>query len=143
MVVTQKAVLDDVLDWMVHPGYCVEEVSLNNGDIALSAGDSLIGMIAINTSGTTWKILDDGDTFSAASIVGVILHNTKLLANAAADAAAMVPKCAVLKRGPARVHRDGLVYDAGLTAATVDAALAAAGIQIIEETGVLYSYDSP
>lgn len=142
VVKTQTLRLADVLKWVVHPGFCYEEVSLNNGDIALSQGGSILGHLAFYT-GSAWKILDDGDSITAASIICPILHQQLLLADAAGDAAAFLPKCVILRRGPAIVHKEKLTYDAGVVQATVDAAMAAQGIITKIEEGLEYTYASP
>ena len=136
--ITQKLVLDDVVKYLLHPAFNVDIVSLNNSDVARAAGDGLIGELAFYT-GSAWKILDDGDSISAASLICPILWNEKLLAAAAGDEAAIVPKCPILRRGPAIVIKNDIVYDA--VEATCDAAMLALGIKTVEETGLEVNYD--
>ena len=141
-VKTQKLSRDDVLKWLIHPAFNLETITLNNGDVPLVIGDSLVGRLAWNSSGSTWKILDDGDSITAASIICPIMTDDLLIANAAGDAAAAFPKCVILRRGPALVHADGIVYDADVVQATVNAAMLAQGIKLVTETGLQYTYDT-
>lgn len=138
--IVQKLVLDDVVKYLLHPGYNIDLITLNNGDIALEVGDSLLGKLAWNSSGTTWKILDSADVITASSIICPIVYNRKLIAAAAADAAGFLTKVPIIRRGPALVHKDVLFYDEQVEA-TVDAALLALGIKPVDETGLLLNYD--
>lgn len=142
VVLTQKKTVDDVLKWMVHPAFCFEEITLNNGDIALAVGDKLVGRLAWNSSGTTWKILDDGDSISATSVICPIVDERTLLTAANADAAAIATRCRILRRGPALVHYDELVIDADVVVATVKAAMKAQNIVLVYETGDEWSPSS-
>jgi hypothetical protein len=135
----QKKLLDDVLRWVVHPAYCYEEITLNNGDIALLAGDQLLGRLAWNSSGTTWKILDDGDSINTSSVICPIIDQRRLTDGVAGDAASIATRCLILRRGPALVHYDELIVDAGAVVATVKAAIEAQGIQLVYETGLQYT----
>lgn len=138
-VYTQKKVLDDVLQWMAHPSYCVDTVTISNGDIALAEGDSLIGQLAFYT-GSVWKILDDGDSISATSLICPILHTPKLLEAATADEVGFLTKVPILRRGPALVQYEELVIDA--VEATVLAAMLALGIKTVSENGLVYTLAS-
>ena len=136
---TQKKTLNDVLVQEWHPAFNREVITLNNGDVALAAGDTLVGKLALNTSGTTWKILDDGDTISAASVICPILDARILQGPVAGDASAFATKVTILRRGPALVHGDELEYDADVVKATVDAAMLALGIKKVSETGLAFT----
>lgn len=136
---TQKKTLNDVLIQLWHQAYCLEKITLNNGDIALVAGDTLVGKLAWNSSGSTWKILDDGDTISATSVICPILDSRILQSNFAADAASIATNCLILRRGPALVQAEELEYDPGLTVATVDAAMLAQGIKKVTEAGLAFT----
>lgn len=139
MVTTQKRVLDDVAQWMVHPAFCVESVTLNNGDIALVEGDSLLGKLAWYT-GSAWKVLDDQDVISGTSLICPILYTRKMLAAVTADQAAFLTQVPILRRGPALVQYEELDIDA--VEATVLAAMLVLGIKTVTENGLVYTMDS-
>lgn len=135
---TQKKLVDDVLQWMIHPAFNLEKITLNNGDVALAAGATLVGKLALNTSGTTWKILDDGDSITAASVICPIVDSRIIDSAKAGDASAIATNCVILRRGPAIVHGDELEYDADVVQATVKAAMLAQGIKLVFETGLAF-----
>lgn len=142
VVLTQKKTVDDVLKWVAHPAFNFAEITLNNGDVALAVGDKLVGRLAWNSSGSTWKILDDGDSISATSVICPIVDDRTLLTAAAGDAAGIATRCRILRRGPALVHGDELTFDADVVQATVKAAMAALGIILVYETGLEWSPSS-
>lgn len=139
--ITQKLVLDDVVKFLLHPAYNLDVVaSLNNGKTALAVGDQLLGKLAWNSAGTTWKILDEDDVISATSIICPIVHLPRMLEAELADAAGVAVDVSVLRRGPALIHYQGIDYG-GAVEATVNAAMLALGIKVVNETGVAVNYD--
>lgn len=150
-VITQKTVLDDVVKYLAHPAFCVDVLTVSNGDVALAIGDSILGKLVFWT-GAVWKIVDSEDTLETdgtavttdvlaeRSKVGVIVDTRKMLSAVLADAAGFITDCAVLRRGPALVHEDYVVYDEQ-TAADVNALLLEAGIKVVGDAGLALNYD--
>lgn len=138
LVSTEGKRLSDVLSWVVDQGYCVrKQPVINNGSLAVAKNSSLLGLIAINLAGT-WKILDNGDGFNGTQELAVVVDQRNTLADFAADANNLLLNGAVVKNGPAKVHKAGLSIGAGVTASAVYAKLEAQGIQVVEETGVAF-----
>ena len=98
VVKTQKANLDDVLKWSVHEAYCIELVTLSNSDVALVAGDTILGHLAWYT-GSVWKVLDSGDVISGTSLICPILYTRAMTGAVAADAVGFLKNVPILRRG--------------------------------------------
>lgn len=135
--INSKSTIDDVLDWLVHPGFCQRAVTLTNDTAAKAVGDSLMGVLAYSTNGTSWKILVAADNLAAVGAKLAILIPDKKLKAAFAAGVAM-GKYMAITHGSARVHKAGIVIPAGVTAATVYTMLEAQNIQVLEDTGLAY-----
>lgn len=139
VTLTSQNVLDDVIDWVVHPDYCQRVVTIANNTAIIPRGTSLVGRVAYSADGgTTWKMLVSGDNLAAANVVlAVLVPHLKLVADVAI--AGNLVGIKVLFRGPARIHKNGLVLAAGVVEATVLSLLIKQGLQILTETGLEYN----
>lgn len=144
VTINEGARLQDVVDWMVHHGYCVESYKVDLGDVAKSKGDKLVGEILIFGVNSNPKLVDTtGDSLGATSDLGILLEPSGLTADKAADATDVYGReVPVLVRGPARIHNQGLKLDTTTaTLADAKAALDAVGVQFVDETGLEYTSD--
>lgn len=139
ITLTSQNVLDDVIDWLVHPDYCQKVITVANNTTVIARGTSLVGKVAYSAdSGATWKMLVSGDNLAAANVVlALLVPHMKVVADVATNGSLVGVKALV--KGPARIHQKGLSLAASVVEATVLALLIKQGFQILTETGLEYN----
>jgi|694.fasta_scaffold34928_9 hypothetical protein len=136
---TQNPRLHDVVDWLVHEGFNIRAASVTNAVAARVVGDSLMGQVAYSSDGgATWKILATGDNLAAANVRLAVLIPTRAV-TAAIGSSDVMANVRLIHRGPGRIHKKGLVLNAGVVAATVYTILENQNLQVVDETGALFS----
>lgn len=137
ITINSQAVLDDVVDWVVHADYCQRVISVT-APAAITKGTSLVGYVVYSAnSGSTWKIIEAADNLAAANVMlAVLIPSLKVVADVAA--AGTITGLKAIYRGPCRIHKAGLVVGAA-NLANVVAQLVKQGIQVLDESGLAYN----
>lgn len=115
----EPARVSDVILWEVEQGYCRISARFEND----TGADAEFGPGHVLENDTTHYQPADSTTFGA-----ILLKDLGEVANGAG-----VDNVPMLVRGPARINQDALAWDSGATKATVIAAMATAGIQVVDE----------